>query len=58
MEMVFLVRYLFQAAFAFMTALSVFLSAPAFLEKKTDAFNAGHIAEAGNLTLEDSDEGS
>ena len=46
MEMIFLIRYLFQAAFAFATAISVFLSAPAFLEKKIDEFNAGHVAES------------
>jgi hypothetical protein len=36
MELIFFMRYLFQAAFAFATAISVFLSAPAFLEKKAE----------------------
>jgi hypothetical protein len=34
MEMIFLLRYFFQAAFAFGMAISVFFTAPVLLEKK------------------------
>lgn len=39
-------RYVIQALFAFLTAISVMLSAPAFLEKKATQLVFGHVAQA------------
>jgi hypothetical protein len=51
---IFLIRYLAQAAFAFATAITVFLSAPAFLEKKAEqsSYNSEQVAEEQSEDLQ------